>query len=371
MFGENHYVPILKWKRGEQKALEYVSNASKSNITPLIEIVPVPYDFVNEQPAKTIDQHLSSTGEQIANAWGLERPVFIDLYWVDPNERMNNGDHPLTHVINDAHAHNMNLIPVTGYNRDNAYQQAVKDAHIQDGNGICIRLEDDDFLDIATIINDLQNSLEITPESIDLIIDLKEISHSTLNANVIMITSVINSIPNINRYRTLTLCSSAFPATLSGITSGSIGSIARIEWDLWTLLHLRRALGRIPTFGDYAIANLLYSEINPRIMQMSANIRYTTTNEWLIFRGRSIKVHGWGQVRNLAHQITSHLNYSGATFSWGDQYIADCAANNGGTGNAETWRRVGTNHHIEFIIKQIANYTVILAGSSQTAATLS
>lgn len=40
MLNENHYVPILKWKQGEQKALEALTPAVRKGLTPLLEIPP-------------------------------------------------------------------------------------------------------------------------------------------------------------------------------------------------------------------------------------------------------------------------------------------------------------------------------------------
>lgn len=61
MFDERHYVPILKWKRGEQVGLELISDTAKEILTPLIEIVPPPYDYNNDRPAKTMDEHLEQS----------------------------------------------------------------------------------------------------------------------------------------------------------------------------------------------------------------------------------------------------------------------------------------------------------------------
>ena len=37
MFDESHYVPILRWKRGEGGALKLLSDEEKLRLTPLIE----------------------------------------------------------------------------------------------------------------------------------------------------------------------------------------------------------------------------------------------------------------------------------------------------------------------------------------------
>jgi Beta protein len=59
-FTHNHYVPILKWKRGEQTALEKLDNKYKQILTPLIEIQPVQFDHSKGVFKKTIDEHIKA-----------------------------------------------------------------------------------------------------------------------------------------------------------------------------------------------------------------------------------------------------------------------------------------------------------------------
>lgn len=358
LFGENHYVPVLKWKRGEQKALEFLDDPHKKELTPLIEIVPIPYDFVNDCPAKSINDHLVNTGDQIKRSWGEESPAFLDLNWLDDTEVMDNGIHPLTSILEDCRSKNVKIIPVTGSDRGTNYQAAVRLANQIDHLGICIRLEDDDFLDMETVLNGLLEELETEANTIDLIIDFKSILPGENKKNAISALSVIKSIPYVNDWRTLTLCSSSFPESLSSIRSENTGYIERSEWLVWKTLKINKSkLNRMPSFGDYAIANPSYSEIDPRFMQMTANIRYTGDNEYIIFKGRLIKRHGWEQIYELCKQAVNHPQYCGKDFSWGDKHIFECANLECTTGNSETWRRVGTNHHLMFVVEQLASFS--------------
>ena len=50
----------------------------------------------------------------------------------------------------------------------------------------------------------------------------------------------------------------------------------------------------------------------------------------------------------------------GPEFSEGDRYISECAGGSAGTGNLTTWRKVGTNHHLEKVVRDISS----LFGSS-------
>jgi hypothetical protein len=117
-------------------------------------------------------------------------------------------------------------------------------------------------------------------------------------------------------------------------------------------------LSRLPSFGDYIISNPSYIEVDPRYIQMAAGIRYTVADKFLIFRGysvRSPKHNGWGQTKGLCQRIIDHPKYLGQNYSYGDGYIYGCAQGTERTGNPETWRKVGTNHHLTLAVKEISN----------------
>jgi hypothetical protein len=89
-------------------------------------------------------------------------------------------------------------------------------------------------------------------------------------------------------------------------------------------------------------------------MVPSAAIRYTADDEWLIVRGTSVRSGAkFGQFHGLARTLVAQPQYLGTAFSWGDKFIDDCSRG-GKTGNLTTWRKVGMNHHIEFVATQIA-----------------
>src|ERR1043165_6479537 len=153
-FDHKHYVPILKGKEREYLALRELAGDARDRLTPLIEPTPIPYDFENGAPAKTVDAHLANAVSKIVTNWGLD-PVFIDLDWIPSSETMTDGRHPLKFIFDGARAVELQAIPVTGINRDAAYQAAVKNALDSDHRGVCIRVESDDLDDLI----DLNSSL--------------------------------------------------------------------------------------------------------------------------------------------------------------------------------------------------------------------
>jgi hypothetical protein len=124
------------------------------------------------------------------------------------------------------------------------------------------------------------------------------------------------------------------------------------------LAILSCATGKIrwlPTFGDYAIAHPLLVEVDPRLMKMSAQLRYTTDTAWLVFKERNVRDYGFEQFKGICTALIARPEYKGAAFSWGDNAISECTLTSSGPGNATTWRRIGTNHHLTMVTDQISS----------------
>ena len=359
-FGPSHYVPVLKGKLGEFRALAELTGEMKDSITPLLEVPPIPWDFGEEEPARDIDQHLRTFVPNIERFWGADHSLFVDMNFIPDDERMSNGDHHLTKVFNQARDLELQLIPVTGIGRDEEYQKAIQDVVSQDGQGFCIRIETTDIEDeeLDTTLEQLMASLHVKKSETHLIIDLKEIQKDQIGLLVRSVRDVIRTLSEPLEWRTLTLCATAFPQTMSGFAPDSISLTSRVEWQLWTtLLHNASKIPRMPTFGDYTVVHPELLEIDPRIMQLGAKIKYTFDNDWIIVKGISIRRGGPEQTRDLCKNIIELSEYRGPAFSWGDNYIQKCADGTEGVGNQTTWVQVGVNHHIVFVINQLSSYS--------------
>ena len=257
------------------------------------------------------------------------------------------------------------LIPVTSLDRDPEYQMAAKDIIQTDKRGVVIRIEPQDIEDeqLESSIIKLMKTLNVKQTDTDLVIDLKEIQKDQIGLLVRSVRDVIRTIPNPLDWRTLTLVATAFPQTMSGFDPNTISLTSRAEWQLWTtLLHNASKIPRMPTFGDYTVVHPELLEIDPRIMQLGAKVKYTYDNDWIIVKGTSIKRDGSDQTRNLCKSLITLKQYRGPRFSWGDNYIQECADGTEGVGSQTTWVTVAVNHHITFVVKQLLSYI----GSSAT-----
>lgn len=358
MINQIQYVPVLKWKQGEQKAVEALAHSVKQRLVPLIEIPPIDWDYENDVPKKTIDEHLSKIGDSLQRSWGMETPVFLDLHYIDESERLNDGLHPLNYVANECRNRGVSIIPVTSPIRDNDYQNEVLSILQQDGLGVCFRLREIDFANLQLRIDSLLSLFSVNPSEVDLVLDYEYVDSKDEVRTTLFLVGLLNATPYLKEWRNVIITGTSFPPDLSSVSSNSIDEIKRSEWLIWNKIISTSSIARRPVFGDYAVANPAPFEADPRFINMSANIRYTARDKFIIFKGRMIKRYGGSQYHQLALQVTSHPEYSGAQFSNGDLYIHEVAKNNDGPGNATNWRTSGTNHHLSFVVNELATVTV-------------
>lgn len=356
MFTENHYVPILKGKAGEFDAIAAASSLAKQAMTPLIEVTPLPWDFESDAPSKTIDQHLNNYAQKIEQSWGQGADIFLDFLQLE-NEFMENGGHCFSSILETCRDLGVVAIPVTGFGRSRDYQTAVCEAVETDNNGVCVRIANSDIIDLRrnpSSLVQLVQSLDSEPESTDIILDFGFMQDNQSATFALAVESSINGLPELNAWRTISVAATGMPPDSSGITSNSIEIVPRTEWGVWC--SLRSSFRRVPTFADYAIKHPDHPQIDMRLIggRIAGKIWYTLTDDWLITKGTSLRRSGYEQFQQLAEQIVAHEGFCGADFSWGDQFIVDCANGEAGTGNLTSWVKAGTNHHLEFVTNQLS-----------------
>jgi len=319
---------------------------SKDRITPLMEAVP-------SKPATQIPQGMAAQ-------WPIDSPYFIDfLFFDDLEDNPQPENHPLRLCFADVAARHQFAIPVTGLSRSPSYQTAVRYVATQQNRGLLLRLISDDFEDV----DDLEATLDGIPavfgverNEIDLLIDLGSVLNVSAGTVAQMYRADIDLIPNLDEWRTLTVASSAFPLGLTPLVRDQWNPSPRVDWRGWRqLVTGAKRPSRLPAYGDYTIAHPnLPPEGRATIL---AQLRYATPDTWIIWKGRNVFTdpNGFDQFFAICANLVGRAEYRGADFSWGDAEISQKAANAGSSGNAETWRKIGTNHHIETVLEQIAN----------------
>jgi hypothetical protein len=357
-FNHLHYVPCLRWKQGEYQALWRLPPKTRAVFTPLIEVPGIGYDFESATKAKTIDEHLAPFAGRVHEKWG-RLPCFIDLNLIPPNERLIKNGHPVRFVFESLRERMCPVVPVTGLDRGDAYQQEIRNIVTWNESGVCLRIRIEQAArgSLKSELDSLLSRLKVGTESCDVIMDLGAPNFVPLAGFAKAIQSVMTSFPYLHGWRTFTLLGTSFPKTMGGIRKGG-EVIPRHEWVLYkTVIAVFKGTGlRLPTFGDYAISHPDGSELDWRVVKPPATIRYTIEDGWYVVKGENVRDYGFKQYHELSRVVLASRYYHGPGASWGDTYIQTCADRNAKTGNLSTWRQVGTNHHIEKVTRDIASF---------------
>ena len=348
-FGADHYVPILKVKRGEKKALQSLRPAVQQRITPLLEIVER-----REDKSRTLREHLDTAFNELALSVRPYSRCFLDT-----REIATEGPLASAEVFRRAYEEGIEFTPVTGLSRS----ADVSAAMAYRKKGIALRLTRSEFESghLTSMIQAFIRSHNLLLEDVDLIIDLGALDDFIVDGVVALAQAFLVDVPDQLRWRTLTISACAFPLSMRGVDRNSHDLVERAEWRAWRdHFHAQRdVFPRVPTFSDCAIQHPSGVEgFNPQTMQVSASVRYTAQDSWLLIKGegrRSIPLRL--QYPSLATSLVyGHLksHFSGASHCHGCAMIRASANGNSGLGSPEVWRRIGTIHHLTTVAENLA-----------------
>lgn len=365
MFGYKHYVPMLKGKQGEFRALSHLPADIRSKLTPFFDITHPDDKWKNR-----IDEYLEKKVNFIQNSVGCNQDLFVDFYSVGPLQT-SSGLHFVEFFFNELRKHNIWAIPVTGLERYEDYDNSVKEVIEKDKRGVCIRLlqfDIEECIETYKKINELLSLFEISPQGSHIILDFRIIRADLLQQYIDDTISFLHNFSMLSEWNSLTLAGSGFPESMAGIDKNSVTKIPRVELELWEKVITagrRGRLYRLPAFGDYGICYPAPKVFKPSYTP-STKIRYTLSNCWLVVKGSGLKkkIDGrmsrdYSQFHNLAEKMSKHHEYYGQNYSFGDSYIFKCARDSIGPGNLTKWVEVDTNHHLTLVAQQIANSHVI------------
>lgn len=347
--GSDHYVPVLKVKRGEKKALQSIEPSLQQRITPLLEIVERKPDS-----ASTVSAHLDKTFRDLADSLRLYPRCFLDA-----RELVADGPSAALEVFHRAASAGIVFTPVTGVSRSADVAAAIK----YKIHGMALRLTRKEFEDgrLARILQDFMTKYGLAPQEIDLIVDLGPVDDMVGAGVAALSGAFLADVPDHQKWRTFIISACAFPPSMGRVTRNSHDLVERTEWTGWRdNLHANRhTLLRLPTFSDCAIQHTKGVEgFDPLKMQVSASVRYSSMDNWLLIKGESTRIKSAStQFPMLAKQLVyDHLqsHFRGANHCSGCMSIQGSADGASHMGSAEVWRRIGTVHHITAVVQEIA-----------------
>jgi hypothetical protein len=317
MFKYKHYVPVLKGKRAEFGVLSGLPDQQR--LTPLFEAIP-------SQPSSTVPK-------QMERCWPAALPYFLDCVFFD-DEAATAALPSVLEAFQAAASRGQTAIPVTGTGRSANFQLAIQEQPTLAQTGVAIRLVPDDFEDedeLAASLETLLRLFGLSRDEADLIVDLGSVADQNASTLAQVSRANLALIPYLSEWRTLTLISGAFPMGLTPLTRNAWNYRPRTDWQLWSLLVTgTRRPARLPTYGDYGIANtILPPEGQATIL---AQLRYSTPSDFMIWKGRNAITQGFDQFIGICRDLVRRPEYRGADFSSGDAEIAEKAASGGSPG---------------------------------------
>jgi hypothetical protein len=354
-----HYVPILRWKQAERLALANLYGHDSICITPLVELVL--NNFIHRSKnikglitRLNIEEGVNKIGEQLIRYCG-GRPFFIDLWRLPPDVFTQGLSQFLAMLGQYAINSKLSLVPVTRITNNNDYQSVIRTLVASMNNqGVCLRLTCDDIKKstLTKDISALLSFIQVLPEAVDLIVDFQ-----TIDQYVPTFKTLCKCLPSINKWRNFIVASGAFPEDLSELRKNDIYRIPRSDWISWrdqvtAITHAKR----LPVYSDYTIQYPLYKD-RKGPLNISASIRYTADECWVIMRGESIFAEdgpGTAQWPANALLLREQTEYCGDTFSYGDSYIKNKSTGYENPGNPTTWLQASVNHHMTFVVRRLA-----------------
>ncbi len=365
------YIPILRWRPAEIKALEKLFPQDREKVTPLIEFV-MPAPSITRKDDKIIVtktrkekflEALPEVAENLLKSCG-QMPTFIDVQQLDSDIRASS----LEQILTSSSALDLfsipvtYIIPVTGTDADVATRAVAVNYAKSSGHGLCIRIDKSHLKEtnFSSHVTNFVRENHLDIGNTDLLVDLRVINQDTDTADII---EKLKNLPDLQKWRTFIVSGGVFPKDLTNFAAGEAHPLDRLDWKLWNDLKTR--LSRTPLFSDYTIQHPFYEYV---AAIGSASVRYTADDQWWIFRGtkpghisRKTGKKGPGREQYIDHAKTLTGKsfdkfYKGANFSFGDGEISRIASpGNTKPGSPPTWLTIGINHHITLAARQTSN----------------
>ncbi|MFJ9541905.1 hypothetical protein ACIRPX_32245 [Streptomyces sp. NPDC101225] len=342
------YVPILKGKAGEFLALGHASQEVQEQIRPVMEVVP---DFDLRDLLETFCDHAM---EHVPNGMVLT----VDCGAL-PFVRVLEGDvgGPVLRVGESLIQRGIAMRPV--FRCTDPGDALVEIARVAEAhqNGACLRLTT--AVDLSDVphdnrqMRDLLRRVRLAPEEIDLLVDAGPVRST--HARKFLVEGVIGVLSSIARWpwRAVCVAAGAFPVNLAGFPRGVATAVAREDANLW-LEVAERWGGPQPDFGDFGVT---YPRVQPKSRGTpDPNMRYTTGTEWQVYVYPRLRT-GNDDFFVLSQDLVSstHWPATGASTSWGDERLAECAQRQRRkAGGGTEWRAWGTSHHLAVVTNHLA-----------------
>lgn len=350
----NSYVPFLKLKQGEIKALEMLKAHEKLSVTPLIEL---PRDDL--YTAALLKKRIDLSARRLKKACSDNQfTFFLDNYEVSDDITIE-GAQNYEYLLESLSGYR--IIPVCGVDRTETHN-ALSVGYAKNNEGvIALRITPEFIRSIAAYLADFDALFLEIGEHLKpiLLVDCRLVNVAEVSKLSLDITKLIKLFSTRFGVNEIVVGGSSLPAFAGMyIKPDSEVYLDRSEIKLFREV-VKSAEGVSLTFGDYSTVSPDFSELSldPRMMPnvMTARIVYSADDFHYVVRGVSLKVGGFEQYFDIAKKIAGKSFYRGPQFSWGDDYLSEKSNRIGNNCTPSTVIAPTANAHLSFMIRQLSN----------------
>jgi len=369
------YLPILKAKPGELKAMANLNTSVSAKVLPLFDVGRLSQSTRQAKRFKETSTVTCAYLDEVAGNIAKVRMgsyALVDAYQWPPNSATETGEHVIAYIHGKLASLGVKAIPVIGYDRwdSTQYRAAMMQLELSSEDYYYLRLDSHAIEDAAepeffeeqltTILDDLQ----IEPNRCTVLLDFGDISHSSIEDMLDQTMQIIEQLVTFG-FRRIATAGCSLPPTIDGAVKkpNSTGKVLRKEMLLWQILR-----AKYPhinwLFGDYGVRNPNTGEdvVSPHT---NGKIRHTIDKHFFIVRGHSVQIGAkGGQMYDLAKKLVESQHFIGSEFSWGDFQILQCSLAQGKPGNSTTWIAIDTNHHIAYAVAEVTEFEKSFTASS-------
>ncbi|MCD4849671.1 beta family protein [Arthrobacter sp. AK01] len=349
------YRPFTIARAGELAAYKDLTAASHAQITPVFIVAARDWDYDNEVFAKSPTAHLADLPKKLHAARG-DRLAYIDLSLLD-DEGLVHGQHPLHWLVTEAQKLGLLLMPLATPQSSAAFLAAAKSLHAANGRGIGIRLTTNDWPGInAAAATTVMSAVGAGHSDVDLFLDFEA------KVDALVVAAIQNEMhaASSTGWRHITTGGHSWPKDLP--TGQGTFVLRRAELAQYTAsyLGLKGISALLPDFFDHLVANPEVTlDIDPKLLTISATLRYAAEAQWVFVRGGLYKASGGkgkggASVAPALQALIGHTLYGTPVRTKAETWI-EAAAAGGPSGNPMTWRRWATYRHIEVTLHSLAN----------------
>jgi hypothetical protein len=364
------YLPALRLKQGEYKALAELQSDLAAQILPHF-IIPPPRERDPEKGrALTFDEIVHEAGRRVGRHWPL-RPCLLDPRFLFGELYDSECVMWLPRLFKVATSAGSLAIPVVSLSDLEGARLAAFSAILSPQSaGIALRITLRNLGDpgLPTRVQSALLRAGTKPNECLLLLDFSgaDLSEPQMVADYIL--TAYQQVNEIGLWGRLAVQATSFPEKNPSEAGGN-SLLPRNEWHAWKhAANHEDNVRRNVMFGDFGADSSKFIFASGGRSPIR-HYRYSTTESWFVVRGTD--EHPVKEaMQDISLKIVNSDHFSGREFSHGDAFIYDTAHGLAGPGNPSTWRKVNTVHHLTRVVCDLAplHGRKIWIGSSVPAA---